>query len=122
MDPINHKGDTLPETAEVGDEGGSYAEPMNQRATFGEPARPNIADERSIRGQSEARDIAARAPLEGNTADDQPRLHRYPTEKPDSHDPREEHALKARGWKKGLVGVSAGTAALLGVSRLRRRS
>lgn len=120
MDPIKHKEDTLPASAEVGDEGGSYAERMNQRATFSEAARPNIADERSIRGRAAARDLAARAPLEGDRDQEQPALRRHATEEPEQNDPREH--LKARSWRRGLIGVAAGTAALLGVSRLRRRS
>lgn len=74
MERINHMDDTLPVTAEVGDEGGSFAE--------------------------QARNI------------------RYPTERASDEQEREP---SGRAWRKGLVGVAAGTAALIGVSKLRRR-
>lgn len=117
----------LPLTAEIGSEGGSYAEPRNQTATFTGPANPNVSPADAIAGNmSVATETAARGPLSGtelDTADDTASgMVRYPTEPPSPADAREGRRLGGRRWRNGLIGVAAGTAALIGVSRIRRRS
>jgi hypothetical protein len=126
MEPVNRKDDTLPVTAEVGDEGGSYAEPSRQTATFSGPANPNVSPSDAVAGRmSIATETAARGPLAGTAVDSDEETAsgavRYPTEPPSPPDASEGRRVESRPWRAGLVGVAAGTAALLGVTRLRRR-
>jgi hypothetical protein len=126
-DPRHSSDDVLPVTAEVGSEGGSYAEPRNQTATFSGPANPNIAPVDAIEGRmSIATETAASGPLAGTSmdrADDTlSGMVRYPTEPPSPADATEGRRVGGTRWRKGLIGVAAGTAALIGVSRLRRRT
>lgn len=46
---------------------------------------------------------------------------RYPTEPPSPPDATEGRQVIGNRWRNGLIGVAAGTAALIGVSKLRRR-
>jgi hypothetical protein len=96
MDRINHMDNTLPVTAEVGDEGGSFAE---QTRAPGERVARETIEWAGLQEDQNVRNVL-----------------RYPTEHPS-----EEREPSGRAWKKGLVGVAAGTAALIGVSKLRRR-
>ena len=55
----DHTRDKLPVTAEVGDEGGSYADATNQAETFkGAAGNPRIDQERTVRPEG---DVAAAA-------------------------------------------------------------
>lgn len=117
----------IPVSAEVGSEGGSYAEPRNQTATFSGPAHPNVSPSDAMAGHySVATETAARGPLTGtevdSAADTEGGFVRYPTEPPSPPDAREGRRIAGNRWRNGLIGVAAGTAALIGVSRLRRRS
>jgi len=111
MSPTEHPDPRLPVTAEIGSEGGSYAERGNQAATFSGPANPKTA---------------ARGPLAGTSvdrADDTVSgMVRYPTEPPSPPDAIESRRMGAHPWRNGLIGVAAGAAAWFGVSRLRRRA
>ena len=98
MERINHMDDTLPVTAEVGDEGGSFAE----RPAASEPVARETLEWAGLEEDRQTRNIL-----------------RYPTERPLDDQDREPIG---RSWRSGLVGVAAGTAALIGVSKLRRRA
>ena len=114
-------------TGEIGSEGGSYAEPLNQAATFSGPANPNVSPADAIAGNmSIVTEIAGRGSLAGTAAgradDTASGMVRYPTEPPSPPDAREGRRMTARPWRSGLIGLAAGTAALIVASRLRRRS
>jgi hypothetical protein len=71
--------DKLPVTAEVGDEGGSYADATNQAETFkGATGNPRVDQARAVRP---AGDIAAAA-SEGEQAGDAAEQVRHATEPP----------------------------------------
>ena len=126
MSPTEHPDPRLPVTAEIGSEGGSYAERSNQAATFSGPANPNVSPADAAAGRlSVATETAARGPLAGTSvdrADDTVSgTVRYPTEPPSPPDALESRRMRAHPWRNGLIGVTAGAAAWFGVSRLRRR-
>jgi hypothetical protein len=117
----------LPVTAELGSEGGSDAEPLNQTATFSGPANPNVSPADAVAGNmSIAVESAARGPLAGTSVDASDDtasgMVRYPTEPPSPPDASEGRRMTGQPWRNGLIGLAAGTAALIGASRLRRRS
>lgn len=115
----------IPVSAEVGSEGGSYAEPRNQTATFSGPADPNVSPADAIAGHMSVATETARGPLSGtdvDSGDTAGGFIRYPTEPPSPPEATEGRRVGANRWRNGLIGVAAGTAALIGVSRLRRRS
>lgn len=127
MKPTDRRESQPSTTAEIGSEGGSYAEPLNQTATFSGPANPNISPADAIAGKmSVATETAARGPLAGTSLDIDDEtaggMVRYPTEPPSPPDAREGRRMTGHPWRNGLVGLAAGTAALIGASRLRRRS
>ncbi len=127
MSTDDRRDDRIPVSAEVGSEGGSYAEPRNQAATFSGPANPNVSPSEAMAGQfSVASETAARGPLSGTEVDSSEDTEggfiRYPTEPPSPPDARQGRRVGGHRWRNGLIGVAAGTAALIGVSRLRRRS
>lgn len=117
----------LPDTAEVGSEGGSHADSRNQAATFSGPANPTVspADAAASR-MPVVTEAAPRGPLAGPSPEgaenDTPGMIRYPTEPPSTPDARQGRKMTAHAWRSGLIGLAAGTAALLGFSRLRRRT
>jgi hypothetical protein len=121
MSPISHPEKKLPVTGEIGSEGGSYAEPANQVATFSGPASPNVPPADAVAGQmSIATDTAARGIESGD--DTASGIIRYPTEPPSPPDAREGRKMSGHPWRTGLIGLAAGTAAWIGVSRIRRRA
>jgi hypothetical protein len=127
MSPDKRPDAKLPVTGEVGSEGGSYAEPTNQVMTFSGPASPNVSPADAAAGRmSTVTETAARGPLAGTSvgvADDTASgMIRYPTEPPSPPDAREGRSFGSHPWRLGLIGLAAGTAALIGVSRLRRRT
>jgi hypothetical protein len=107
MSPDKRPDAKLPVTGEVGSEGGSYADAAAGR-------------------MSTVTETAARGPLAGTSvgvADDTASgMIRYPTEPPSRPDAREGRSFGSHPWRLGLIGLAAGTAALIGVSRLRRRT
>lgn len=117
MDHRDRSDSKLPVTSEVGSEGGSFADPTHQVATFSGPANPNVSSP----------DRASRDPLAGTSvgaADDDTRsgMLRYPTEPPSPPDARESRRVGGHAWRTGLIGLAAGAAAVIGISRLRQRS
>lgn len=119
--------DTLPVTSEVGSEGGSYADPLNQAATFSGPANPNVSPADAMAGNlSVATETAARGPLAGTSLDSGDDIAsgmvRYPTEPSSPPDAHEGRRMSTHPWRNGLIGLAAGTAAVILVSQLRRRS
>lgn len=116
---------TLPVTAEVGGEGGSYADPTTQVETFGHLDR--------VEGQGGAASVAAYAIRSPEVAaggvgagpDPGDGMIRYPSEDPGA--PASNVGTEApRGpnWRGGLIGAAAGLAGAAlagGLSRRRRR-
>jgi hypothetical protein len=117
----------LPITGEVGSEGGSYADSTNQVQTFSGPATPNVAPADAIAGRmSVEHEAVAFGPVAGTsvgTSDDDTAsgMIRYPTEPPSRPEASEGRRVAGHAWRYGLIGAGAGVAALLGLSRLRRR-
>src|SRR5215212_11034917 len=111
----------LPVTAEVGGEGGSYAEPTIQEATFGAGLErveghggPGSAANYGIRSEEVTGAGVGAAP------DPSSGMLRYPTE----NSPSAERAARPSPpkWRAGAIGAAAGFAAALiarGVSRRR---
>lgn len=113
----------LPVTAEVGSEGGSYADPTNQVATFG----TLLAQSNACAGGSVAGDAMRSEEIAGGGSGTYPDpaggMIRYPTEDPrESAGPR-DIAPPGPNWRAGLIGAAAGFAgaALLGGLTRRRR-
>ncbi len=98
----------LPVTAEVGSEGGSFADPTMQIATFhdNEPRHDRAMDE-------------GRQPAGGTDAE--AGMLRYPTEPPAS---RASEGASRAPWRAGLLGAAAGAAAgaVVAFGLLKRRS
>jgi hypothetical protein len=109
---MNHTHDgadkTLPLTAEIGSEGGSYADSTMQVATF--------ADDRGLPAVSERTVGPGTEPASEEPAWE-PGMIRYPTEPP----PEQEQRMSLRFWRRGLVAVAAGAALGLAAGRWRRR-
>jgi len=106
--------DTLPVTAEVGSEGGSYADSRLQVATLG--------DERAAGGADRSGSAAAASPVSssesaGGYAGPTPGMKRYPTESPGK--PRRRG--RAPRWAAGALGLAAGAAGALLVTGVLRR-
>lgn len=96
----------LPVTGEVGSEGGSFADPTVQVATFeGDVARSGRS-ERSTAGQ------AVRS-------EDTAGMVRYPTEPPHPPSATEGRRLGGVDWRAGLAGAAVG--ALMAMAFSRRR-
>jgi hypothetical protein len=117
----------LPVTGEVGSEGGSYADSTYQVQTFSGPANPNVSPADAIAGRMPiVNEAAGRGPLAGTsvgTPDDDVAsgMVRYPTEPPSPPAATEGRTVGGRAWRSGLIGAAAGAAAVIGLSRLRRR-
>lgn len=99
----------LPVTAEVGSEGGSYADPTVQVATFD-------GDVERLRGHAGARSRATEATRAGH-ADEEGGILRYPTEPPDA--PAGSPRMRF-DWRSAAIGAGAATLAMLAASRRRR--
>ena len=107
----------LPVTAEVGSEGGSYADATAQVATFlGDVARHDGAGSRgSAAAHAIHRDAAAQeSPTSG--------MVRYPTEAPLAPAVAGGRWLGTGHWRAGLIGAAAGAAFALVIARLLNRS
>jgi hypothetical protein len=121
------KRERLPVTREVGSEGGSYADAMQQRATFTGPANPNVSPVDAMAGNMS---VASYRISEGSLTgteiggveDAGGGMIRYPTEPPSPPDAAQGRSVTVHPWRNGLFGLAVGTAALIGVSLLRRRS
>lgn len=127
MSPTERSDSKLPVTAEVGSEGGSYADPTHQAATFSGPANPNVSPADAVAGRMPiTTETAARGPLAGTSVggddDTAGGMIRYPTEPPSPPDAREGRKMSGHPWRNGLIGLAVGTAAIIGVTRLRRRT
>ena len=106
---------TLPLTAEVGSEGGSYADPTHQVATFGnenELRSAGAPPEPSISGEAIGFDTVAEGGV-GTSPDPSGGVLRYATEPP-SPPP-------ARGARMSWGAVAAGAAAGAAVALILRR-
>ncbi len=115
----------LPVTAEVGGEGGSYADPTIQVATFGRPLA-------QVDGHGGAASVATQATRSdqvdaggaGAGPDPADGMLRYPTEDPATpHKPAARQGRGAPNWRGGLIGAAAGLAGAAiaaGLSRRRR--
>ena len=113
-----------PVTAEIGSEGGSYADRMNQVATFSGPANPNVSPVDAAAGRmAVATESSARGPLGrtsvGSADDTMSGMVRYPTEPPSPPEATEGRRIRDRRWRNALFGAAAGAAAFIVVSRLR---
>jgi hypothetical protein len=100
----------LPVTAEVGSEGGSYADPTVQVATFD-------GDVERLRGHGGAGSHAAQEArgMDAPAGDDGGML-RYPTESPDAPaDPRRRRF----DWRSGAAGAAVAALVMLALSRWR---
>lgn len=90
----------LPVTGEVGSEGGSFADPTIQVATFeGDVAR-------------------TRAPAHREAPEATGGFVRYPTEMPDS--PGAAGPRRGFDWRTGLAGAAAGVLVAMAAARFRR--
>jgi hypothetical protein len=110
--------ETLPVTAEVGSEGGSFADPTHQVSTF----EGDIERTTGRGGASSSATQALRSGGIGGTgaspASAADGILRYPTELP--HTPSASQG--GRAWKMGLAGAAAGAAVAFALSTLRRRT
>jgi hypothetical protein len=114
----------LPVTAEVGGEGGSYADPTIQVATFGGQLDQDggqggaaSASNQAIRGA----DIAGGGM--GSEPDPAQGMRRYPTEDPAAPETVARATKQGSKWRGGIIGAAAGlagAAVFAGLSRRRR--
>ena len=119
-DRANH---ALPVTAEVGGEGGSYADPTIQVATFGRPLD-------QLEGHGGAASVATQATRSdsvdaggvGSGPDPADGMLRYPTDDPSTPLAQPpSHRRGAPNWRGGLIGAAAGLAGAAIASRFARR-
>jgi hypothetical protein len=113
-------------TGEVGSEGGSYADPTLQVATFSGPADPNVGPIDAAAGNFPIEtQVAAVGSMTGPEIADPNEtgsgIVRYPTEPPSPAGAREHRRFGGHPWRNGLIGAAAGAAVLVGLSRFRRR-
>jgi hypothetical protein len=113
---------TLPVTGEIGSEGGSYADPTYQVATFGDETEPRTLDEPEVTNfVGETLDFAStRDGSVGTAPDPNAGMIRYPTEPPDPPSATEGWRATPR-WRSVAIGAVAGAAASAFVMLLRRR-
>lgn len=109
---------SLPVTAEVGSEGGSYADPTHQVASFENdlPRTPGRG------GASSAATQAIRSEDVTGGADPNHGMIRYPTEPPAPPSASEGRRVGGPNWRAGAVGAAAGALAVVGLEFLRRRT
>jgi hypothetical protein len=114
----------LPVTAEIGSEGGSYADPTYQVATFGGPldqtegsgGTASVATQATRGAEIAGGGLSAGPdPAEG--------MVRYPTESPSNPVGNPPHTDPRSGlnWRGGLIGAAAGLAGAALVGGLSRR-
>jgi hypothetical protein len=111
---------TLPVTSEVGGEGGSFADPTSQVATFeGDIGRTSGA------GESGSAATQATRRHDIPDADRHPGMIRYPTEPPSAPIATADRHIGTGAWRHRLMGAAAGAAAAavvaLGINGLRQR-
>ena len=114
---------TLPVTAEVGSEGGSFADPTYQVATFGgDDARP-VSDDQvgsaPVAGGATEFDAAARGGIETGP-DPAAGMVRYPSEPPAPPSAAPGRAVAAPRWRTKTVAAAVGAAGALAMA-LRHR-
>jgi hypothetical protein len=117
---------TLPVTAEVGGEGGSYADPTTQVETFGRPL-DRIGDQGGAASAATEATRFSEVAEGGVGAGPSPAdgMIRYPSEDPAA--PTANAAAEARrgpNWRGGLIGAVAGLAGAAlagGLARRRQR-
>jgi hypothetical protein len=112
--PDDRANPTLPITGEVASEGGSYADPTMQAATFGREA-DTLSNVDQPLGDSHAYALGHES-IEG-AGSETPDLQRYPTEPPASPDRR----LAGVNWRAGALGAAAGAAGAALAMAFRRR-
>jgi hypothetical protein len=106
----------LPVTAEVGSEGGSYADPTTQVATFGNEGQGLVnVDHPSNDSHGYALEHGSDGVTHGT--DSTPIMHRYPTDPPPSAPARRP----GLNWRAATVGAAAGAAGAALAMALRRR-
>ena len=105
---------SLPVTAEVGSEGGSYADPTHQVATFTGDVEHSEARPRDAAGYAVHREDPA-------GADPDRGMVRFPTEPPSPPSASEGRGTPTRRWQTGLAGAAAGAALAIGIARFRNR-
>jgi len=115
---------TLPVTAEVGSEGGSFADPTYQVATFGgDDARP-ASDDRvgppPVAGEATDFDAAARSGI-GAGPDPAAGMVRYPTEPPAPPSAAPGREAAAPRWRTKTVAAAVGAAGVALAMALRHR-
>jgi hypothetical protein len=113
----------LPITAEVGGEGGSFADRTMQAETFSGPA--GVLREQGHGGASSAATYAVRQDYtSGNPIQTEPGTAgtvRYPTEPPMPPSATEGRRFGDLNWKAGLIGAAAGAGAAVVAAMLRKR-
>lgn len=110
----------LPVTAEIGSEGGSYADPTSQAATFGDEDEPRTIKEPQSDVVDAADFASIRAGGVGAAPDPHDGMIRYPTEPPAP--PAATGGSKAQPrWQSAAVGAAAGFAGAALVAFLRNR-
>jgi hypothetical protein len=109
---------SLPVTAEVGSEGGSYADPTHQVASF----ENNLPRTRGRGGASSAATQAIRTEDVAGGSDPNHGMLRYPTDPPDAPTAQEARRMTGPNWRAGAIGAAAGAIAVVGLEFLRRRS
>jgi hypothetical protein len=107
-------------TSEVGGEGGSFADPTSQVATF----EGDIGRTRGAGGYGSAATQATRRHDVPDT-DQHPGMIRYPTEPPAAPSAADDRHIGTGAWRQRLIGAAAGAAAAavvaLAIDGLRQR-
>lgn len=103
---------TLPITAEVGSEGGSYADPTLQVPTFNDDIR------RSRHIDTAVHDVTELA-SEGTAGHADSGMLRYPTEPPSRPGTTSGWGAGSINWRSAVMGAAAGVALAYGIGRLR---
>jgi hypothetical protein len=108
----------LPITAEVGSEGGSFADATTQVPTFS-------GDIRRTSGNGDPPAVATHAttsgPMGSSPGNPEGGMVRYPTEPPSPPTAAEGWRAGLDHWRAAAIGLAAGAALGFGISRLRRR-
>jgi hypothetical protein len=112
--PDDRANQTLPITGEVASEGGSYADPTMQVATFGREADALRNVDQPV-GDTHAYALGHES-IEG-AGSESPNVQRYPTEPPTPAD----HRLARVNWRAGALGAAAGAAGAALAMAFRRR-
>lgn len=111
----DRRDDPLPVTAEVGGEGGSYADPTMQVSTFagpgeGLPRGPGSGGPSSVATQAIHRETIAGG---GMSADSDRGMVRYPTEPPTPPSATEGRRFGRVDWRTAAIGAVVGATVTL---------